>query len=421
MGAYFIRRLLLIIPTFFGSTIVVFIILQLAPGGPIEQTIRQLQAGSGGGGEAGGGGGGDMTGGVSIPKSALEELNRFYGFDKPIHLRYLMWLGLWQREIEGRNVEFGPDEFEATKSIGRGQSVIVKRTGADQFQLFNEDGTPNTEFKVRGLEPDEGKIRATFYKTRFSGLLTGDLGNSYTYLQPVTTVMKPRFKVSLFFGIVGLLLSYTICIPLGISKALRHQTPFDFFSSVLVFVGYSVPGWALGTILLMLLGGGSFWDVFPLGGFRSENWETLSLWGKIIDQAHHAVLPLIAWSIGSFATMSILMKNSLLENLSQDYVRTAFAKGLQEKRVVWLHTLRNSIIPIAARVGHIISVILTGSYLIEVAFNIDGFGKMGFQAVLDRDYPIIMGNLVIGMLLFLMGNVLSDVALASVDPRIRFK
>ncbi len=423
MGTYFLRRILLTIPTFIGATVLVFVILQLAPGGPLEQTIRQIQAGGAGVGEAGAAGSGDMAGGVVIPKSALEELKRFYGFDKPIYQRYLIWLGVWPREVENRNVEFAPDEFEKRKSIGHRQFVIIKRSG-EEFSVFNDkDGRPSKEWHAQGLEAEEGNenIRATYYKTEFSGILTGNLGTSYTYMQPVTEVMKPRFKISIFFGLIGLLLSYTVCIPLGISKALRHGSSFDFFSSAVVFMGYSIPGWALGAVLLILLGGGSFWDIFPLGGFRSEDWEMLSLWGKIIDQFHHAVLPLVAYAIGTFATLTVLMKNGLLENLSQDYVRTAFAKGLSEKRVVWLHTLRNSVIPIVALIGGSIRVIIAGSYLVEIAFNIDGFGKMSVQAVLDRDYPIVMGFLVVVVLLRLLGNIISDLSLATVNPRIRFK
>ena len=176
-------------------------------------------------------------------------------------------------------------------------------------------------------------------------------------------------------------------------------------------------------VLLVLLGGGSFWDIFPLGGFRSptEVWETLTLWGKIKDQVWHMILPIIAWSISSFAGLTILMKNSLLENISQDYIRTAFAKGLQEKRVIWVHAIRNSIIPIASGIGGVIGVVIAGSYLIEKVFNIDGFGKMGFQAILDRDYPITLGFLVIVVVIRLVSNILSDIALATVDPRIRFK
>jgi microcin C transport system permease protein len=152
-----------------------------------------------------------------------------------------------------------------------------------------------------------------------------------------------------------------------------------------------------------------------------EVWETMSIWEKIVNQAHHAVLPVIAWSITSFATLTVLMKNSLLENLSQDYIRTAFAKGLSEKRVVWVHAMRNSIIPIASGIGYIIAVVISGSYFIERVFNIDGFGRMAYQAILDRDYPITLGFLVIVVLIRLAANILSDLALATTDPRIRFK
>ena len=242
-------------------------------------------------------------------------------------------------------------------------------------------------------------------------------------LQPVTEVMAPRFKVSLFFGLTGIIISYLVCIPLGIRKALQHGSFFDFGTSVTIFIAYSIPGWALGGVLLVIFGGGSFWDVFPLGGFRSpsEIWETLSPIQKIFDQIHHMILPIIAWTIGSFATMTVLMKNSLLENLSQDYVRTAFAKGLTEKRVIWLHAMRNSLIPIASGIGHILGIVIAGSYFIERMFNIDGFGKLAYEAVLARDYPITLGFLVIVVGIRLIGNIISDLALATVDPRIRFK
>ena len=193
--------------------------------------------------------------------------------------------------------------------------------------------------------------------------------------------------------------------------------------SVIIFVAYSIPGWALGGVFLVLFGGGSFWDIFPLGGFRSqmEVWEGLSLLEKILDQLHHAILPIIAWSIASFTTLTVLMKNSLLDNMSQDYVRTAFAKGLSEKRVIWVHAVRNSLIPIASGIGYILATIIAGSYFIELIFNINGFGYMGVQAILDRDYPITMGFLVIVVLIRLLANLLSDITLAAVDPRIRFK
>ena len=277
--------------------------------------------------------------------------------------------------------------------------------------------------KSAGKLQDISKLEATIFETEYSGVLTGNLGKSYTYQQPVAEVMKPRFKVSILLGLTGFLISYLVCIPLGIKKALHHGSKFDLISSAIVFMAYSIPGWAFGGVLLVLLGGGSFWDVFPLGGLHSpqEIWVNLSFFEKILDQLHHVILPIIAWTIGSFATLTVLMKNSLLDNMSQDYIRTAFAKGLSEKRVIWVHAVRNSIIPIASGIGYIIATIIAGSYFIEMIFNINGFGKMGYQAILDRDYPITMGFLVIVVIIRLIANLLSDLALAAVDPRIRFK
>src|SRR4030095_14584742 len=188
-----------------------------------------------------------------------------------------------------------------------------------------------------------------------------------------------------------------------------------------VFLGYSIPGWALGTLLLVLLGGGSFWNVFPLGGFRPSNWDFLSLSQKVTQQVYHMFLPVCCYMIAEFATLTILTKNSLMENLGQDYVRTAFAKGLGERRVIFVHALRNSLIPIATGLGHVISLILAGSFLIEKVFNIDGMGYLGYTSILQRDYPVALGILVISSLLMLFGNILSDIVYVIVDPRIRFK
>lgn len=248
-----------------------------------------------------------------------------------------------------------------------------------------------------------------------------DLGKSHRYSRPVWDVMKTKFPVSIYFGVIGLLLGYSVCIPLGVWKAVKHGSTFDTASSVLVFIGYSIPGWALGAVLLVLLGGGSFWDVFPLGGFRSEDFEFMSFGGKVWDQIHHTILPLIAWNIGSFASMTILMKNSLMENLSSDYVRTAFSKGLSERRVVFLHALRNSLIPLATGLGSLIGIIFAGSYLIEKVFNIDGFGLLGFNSLVYRDYPVVLASMVIGSVIRLSGNIFSDMIYAAIDPRIRFK
>ena len=251
-------------------------------------------------------------------------------------------------------------------------------------------------------------------------LLHFDLGTSFKYNQPVADVITSRFPVSVYFGLIGFLLAYLVCIPLGVLKAVRHGSAFDFVSSFVVFVGYSIPGFALGAVLLVLFGGGSFWDIVPLGGFRSEGWDEFSTWHKITDQLHHTILPVLSYAVGSFATLTVLMKNSLMENLGQDYVRTAFAKGLSEKRVILEHALRNSLIPICTGLGHAIGIVMAGSYLVEKVFNINGIGYLGYTSIVDRDYAVVMGILVINTLLVLIGNILSDVLYVIVDPRIRF-
>jgi microcin C transport system permease protein len=237
----------------------------------------------------------------------------------------------------------------------------------------------------------------------------------------VLDVIVARFPVSIYFGLIGFTLTYLVCVPLGVLKAVKNGSKFDFTSSVIVFMGYSTPGWAFGAIMLVLFGGGSFWDVFPLGGFRSEDWESLSTISKIWDQIQHTILPVIGYMVGSFATLTILTKNSVIENLSQDYIRTAFAKGLSEKRVILKHALRNSLIPIATGLGHFFSLVLAGSFLIERVFNINGMGLLGFTSIQQRDYPVTMGILVLSSLLLLIGNIISDILYATIDPRIRFK
>ena len=336
MATYFVRRLLLVIPTFFGITLAVFLIMQFVPGGPVERRILQYQMSA-------------MTSGrtsEALPEEAIQQIRAYYGFDKPVHERYALWLG---------------------------------------------------------------------------NLARFDLGTSYVYQEPVWDVIRSRFPVSIFLGLTGFLLSYLVCVPLGVLKAVKHGSRFDFVSSSLVFLGYSVPGWALGTSLLVLFGGGSFWDVFPLGGFRPDNWEYLGPLEKVGTQIHYMFLPVLCYMVGSFATLTILTKNSLMENLGQDYVRTAFAKGLTERRVIFAHALRNSLIPLATGLGQVFSLILAGSFLIERVFNIDGMGYLGYTSILQRDYPVALGIIVIASLLMLLGNILSDVIYASIDPRIRFK
>ncbi len=287
----------------------------------------------------------------------------------------------------------------------------------------NFDGSVQIPDSVREeLEKQFGFDKPFYlaYVDWVSDVVVLDLGTSYKYREPVWNIVKSRFPVSIFLGLTGFLLAYFICIPLGIYKATRHGGVFDFSSSVLIFMAYSVPGWALGGLLLVLLGGGSFFDVVPLGGFRADNWDELSTWAKITDQLHHMILPVFAYTIGSFATLTILMKNSLMENLGQDYVRTAFAKGLGERRVVLIHALRNSLIPICTGLGHALSLVMAGSYLVEKVFNIDGIGYLGYTSIIERDYAVVMGVLVINVFLMLIGNILSDVLYVLVDPRIRF-
>ena len=427
MATYFFRRILLMIPTFLGSTVLVFTILQMAPGGPIEQIMLQMQMGGAVAAEGGSSSSSMIGDGGGLPPEALKELERFYGFDKPIYQRYLSWLGIWPREIKHRDFSLLSEQSIHEKRVGKKDGKIWKvdiKIIDNRFEVFEKNGDKSDIWFAKIEKRNEnGSIDAVIFQKEFSGILTGNLGKSYAYLQPVTDVMKPRFKISLFFGLTSIFLSYLVCIPLGIKKALNHGSLFDFGSSVTIFIAYSIPGWALGGVLLVLFGGGSFLDVFPLGGFRSptEIWDTLTPFQKIVDQIHHMILPIIAWSITSFATLTILMKNSLLENLSQDYVRTAFAKGLKEKRVIWLHAIRNSLIPIASGIGHILGVIIAGSYFIERMFNIDGFGRMAYEAILARDYPITLGFLVMVVIIRLIGNIISDLALATVDPRIRFK
>lgn len=443
MAAYFARRFLLLIPTFLGITMLVFGVTRFVPGGPIDQMIMQMQ-GAGAGGEAGGGNGDT----VEIPPEALENLKRHYHFDWPLWKQYFQFLGplnLDERGIfgeeadhyelvdwivdEGDTVEEG-DPIVRIRAVGPDPGEGLAPTTVSEEIFAPRAGTVERFLVAGGESFDEGAELYTLgganvtgddlWSKSFSGVLAADLGKSYTHRSPVIELVVERFPVSLRFGLTGFLLAYMICIPLGVLKAVRHGSAFDFTSSALVFIGYSIPGWALGAILLVLFGGGSFWDVFPLGEITSANYNELAGWAKLKDAIWHMVLPVAAYCAGSFATLTVLTKNSLMDNLGQDYVRTAFAKGLSEKRVILLHTLRNSLIPLCTGLGHAIGIIMAGSYLIEKVFNIDGLGLLGFTSIVGRDYTVVMGVLVINTVLVLVGNILSDVLYVLVDPRIRF-
>jgi len=282
----------------------------------------------------------------TLSETTIQKLKEQYGFDKPIHIRYLIWI---------------------------------------------------------------------------KGVFTGDFGNSTMYSEPVLSVVKERLPISIYFGLIGFTITYIVCIPLGVAKAMRNGSKFDIISSLVVFTGYSIPGWALGGLMLILFGGGTFWEIFPLGGFVSSNFEHLTFFEKIGDLLHHTFLPVVAYLISGFATLTILTKNSVINVLSQDFVRTAYAKGLKNRKIIMRHILRNALIPLATGFGHFLSVLLTGSILIEKVFNIPGIGLLAFDSVIGRDFPVSMGLLVLSSLLLLLGNLITDILYAVADPRIRFE
>lgn len=339
MASYFIRRLLLVIPTFIGVTLLVFALTRLVPGGPIERMLAQSALSSAHSGMAVN----HRGGGDTLSADDLLQLQKYYGFDQPVVVSYGHWL---------KNV------------------------------------------------------------------MTFNLGDSTRYNEPVWDIIKDRLPVSIFYGLMTLTLTYAICIPLGIVKAIRHRTVFDNLSSALVFLGYAVPGYVIGVVLLTLFAAQLEW--FPLGGFVSEGFEDLGSRAKLQNVLYHAVLPLLAYMAGSFALMTMLVKNSVLDNLAADYVRTAVAKGLSFRQAVFKHAVRNSMIPVATSLGTNIALILGGSFLIEAIFNIDGFGLLGFESLVERDYPVVMGVLVISSLLFMLGNIMADICVTLLDPRIRF-
>lgn len=339
MTAYFIRRILLIIPTFFGVTVLVFCITRLTPGGPIERMITQARMQSGSSGYSSGGGSQQP-----LSEGQIEALKRYYGFDKPVLISYTLWL---------------------------------------------------------------------------KNILKGDLGVSTRYYDPVWDMIMERIPISLYFGSISMVMMYAVCIPLGIAKAVRHKSLFDNVTSVIVFIGYAIPGWVIGVFLLVLFA--SHWEIFPLGGLVSDYFDEMTFPEKIRDIVKHTILPLIAYVLGSFTVMTFLMKNTLMDNLASDYIRTAMAKGLSFKKAVFRHALRNSLIPIATHFGNNVSIILSGSFLIEKVFNINGMGLLGYESIVERDYPVVMGILALSSLLLMIGNILSDFCVALIDPRVQFQ
>ncbi len=246
----------------------------------------------------------------------------------------------------------------------------------------------------------------------------GDLGTSFRYQEPVLDLIIERMPIAIYFGLMTAFLSYVVCIPLGIFKALRHKSWADNFTSAFVFGGYAVPGYALGALMVVFLCLRSDW--FPKEGWPTEDFEGMGFFEGLKDLLHHTFLPMVCYVLGSFAFMTLLVKNHLMDNLAADYVRTAVAKGVPFRGAVVKHALRNSLIPIATTLGHLVGIVVAGSFLIEVIFDIDGVGLLGFTSILDRDYPVVLGILLVSALAMLLGNILSDICVALVDPRVKF-
>jgi len=281
-------------------------------------------------------------------------------------------------------------------------------------------GTSLSEEQIKQLEAFYGfdKPWHVAYVAWLGKVVRGDLGNSYIYQQPVGFVIASKLPISIYFGLLTFIITYSVCIPLGVVKAIKHRSWIDNSTSIIVFAGYAIPSYVFGSILLYLFAARLGW--FPLGQFVSDNFAELSTWAKVRDLVHHTTLPLAAYLVSSFAFNTLLMKNHLMDNLAADYMRTAVAKGVSFKQAVLKHALRNSFIPVATTFGQNLTLILTGSFLIEVVFDIDGMGLLGFKSLVDRDYPIVLGILLISSLLLLLGNILSDIFVALLDPRIRF-
>lgn len=252
--------------------------------------------------------------------------------------------------------------------------------------------------------------------------LSFNLGESYFHNRSVMELIVSKLPVSISLGMWTFLIVYATCIPLGIAKAVRDGSVFDIASSTLILIGYSIPGFVLGITLLVFLGGGSFLDIFPLRGLVSDNWDSLSWVDKVLDYLWHMVLPIISSVIGSFAIMTMLTKNSFIEEIRKQYVLTARAKGLSENKVLYKHVFRNAVIPlITGFPAAFIGAFFTGSLLIETIFSLDGLGLLSYESILKRDYPVVLGSLYLFTLLGLFAKLLADISYVLIDPRIHFE
>lgn len=358
MGAYILRRLLLVIPTLLGVMIINFTLVQFVPGGPVEQVLAKMQGeGDVFSGFAGGsedisteetfGSDSEYLGARGLPKEFIEELEKEFGFDKPPLERFLTMMGNYMRL---------------------------------------------------------------------------DFGESYFRKISVVDLVLEKMPVSITLGLWATLIAYAVSIPLGIRKAVKDGTPFDTWTSGAIIIGYAIPGFLFAIMLLVLFAGGSYWKLFPLRGLTSDNFEDLTMIGKVLDYFWHITLPVLASTISAFATLTLLTKNSFLDEIKKHYVMTARAKGLTEKRVLYGHVFRNAmLIVIAGFPAVFIGVFFGGSVLIETIFSLDGLGRLGFEAAVARDYPVIFGTLFVFGLIGLVVGILSDMMYVFVDPRIDFE
>ncbi len=293
-------------------------------------------------------------------------------------------------------------------------------------------GTQGLYRGAQGLDPEHiEEIRALYgfdepvherFFTMIKNYLSFDFGESYFYNRSVIDLIIEKLPVSISLGMWTFFITYLTCIPLGIAKAVRDGSAFDVTTSTLILIGYAIPGFVLGVALLVLFGGGSFWDIFPLRGLVSDNWHTLPWYGKILDYLWHMVLPIIASVIGSFAIMTMLTKNSFIEEIRKQYVLTARAKGVSENKILYRHVFRNAIIPLVTGFpGAFIGAFFTGSLLIETIFSLDGLGLLSYESVLKRDYPVVLGTLYLFTLLGLIAKLIADISYVLIDPRIHFE
>jgi microcin C transport system permease protein len=368
MQAYIIRRILLIVPTLLGIMVINFFLIQMAPGGPVHQMIAQLEG------------------------TAIDVTQRF---------------------TAAGNEEVGIADMDEQAQAQAGHDVVSKYRGAR--------GIPPE--LIREIEAQFGfdkPIHVRFFIT-MGNLIRFDLGDSYFRDKNVMELVVEKLPVSLSLGVWTTLLVYFVSIPLGIAKAVRDGTKFDAWTSAVILVGFSVPGYLFAVMLIIVFSGGSYFDLFPLRGLVSSNWDELS-WGmKILDYAWHMTLPVVAMMIGGFAGLTMLTKNSFIEEINKQFVVTARAKGLTERRVLYGHVFRNAmLIVIAGFPAAFLSIFFTGVLMIEIIFSLDGLGRMGYEATLTRDYPLIFGSLYVFTLLGLLMGIIRDLTYAAIDPRIHF-